>query len=317
MARSKSPLQIRLEYYPLKGFWSLLRVLPLSLSDRLCRWLIHALLRGMPKRRHILEANLAICFPELSQDQRDMIAQQSLKNLARGIALYPRIPSLCLEGLENFVQIEGFQHLTKALQSGNGAITFTAHYGFWEMMAIYVTRLHLDVSMIVRPLDNPLLDTWVTSVRSSGGGHVIPHRRALREGLTALRQNRILGILIDQNFYKGGIFVDFFGKPAATTTVVSLLARRTGCAVLPIHNTWENGHIRIICEAPMRLSQNPDPEQAIAEDTQTMTKKVEEWIRRDPAQWLWLHNRWKRRPEPGEFVYSPGVATARAVQTKI
>ena len=132
--------------------------------------------------------------------------------------------------------------------------------------------------------------------------------RAFQEGAQLLRSNGILGILVDQNFYKGGVFVDFFGRPAASSTLVPILARRTQCTVLPMHNLWKNGKLKIICEAPLVLNTDSDKSQAIASDTQAIARKVEEWIREDPAQWLWLHNRWKRRPNASDKRYAPTVA---------
>src|SRR5204863_365591 len=120
--------------------------------------------------------------------------------------------------------------------------------------------------------------------------------------------NGAIGILMDQNLYKGGIFVDFFGRPAATSTLISLLARRTGCAVIPMHNVWVGHKNRLILDSPMQLSNDPDPERAVAEDTQNMTRMMEGWIRKDPGLWLWLHNRWKRIPEAGDYIYSPSKA---------
>ena len=108
-------------------------------------------------------------------------------------------------------------------------------------------------------------------------------------------------MLIDQNFYKGGVFVGAFGHDA-TNTLVPILARRTGCAVLPMHNVWVGNKIRIICEPPVPLSENSDPAAAIVEDTAELTGYVERWIREDPSQWFWLHNRWKRQPLPDEPV---------------
>jgi KDO2-lipid IV(A) lauroyltransferase len=258
------------------------------------------LLFVMPKRRKLMEAQLLACFPERSARERDAVARQSIAYLSQALTTFVRIPTMKAPEMDALVETEGFHHIEEAFRQKKGMITFTAHYGFWELMAIYVTRLYPDVSMVVRPLDNPKLDRLISGVRGSGGGGVIDSKKVFREGLRLLRRNGILGILIDQNFHKGGVFVDFFGRPAATNTLVPILARRTGCAVLPMHNVWKGEKIRIICEAPVTLSANPDQNAAIGEDTQMLTRIAERWIREDPSQWLWLHNRWKRRPLPGE-----------------
>jgi KDO2-lipid IV(A) lauroyltransferase len=250
-----------------------------------------------------MESQLSACFPEKSVTSIHRLVDQSIDTLADGVATFPRIPQLKMDTMPDWVVTEGMEHVEEAYRQGRGMITFTAHMGCWELMAVYITHRYPRVAMVVRPLDNPKLNTLVTQVRASGGGGVIDSHRVLKDGMRHLRSNGVLGVLIDQNFYKGGVFVDFFGRPAATTTLVPLLARRTGCAVLPFHNVWRDGKVYIRCEAPVQLSVDEDPARAIAQDTQMLTSIVERWVREDPSQWLWLHNRWKRRPQQGELIY--------------
>jgi KDO2-lipid IV(A) lauroyltransferase len=306
VARTKSRFAIQAEFYSLRTLFLFLQVLPFDWSRRITRAILHSLLQCLPQRRQLIKAQLAACFPEKSEASIQQLAEQSINTLADGVAAFPRIPRMTQETMPEWVETEGFEHIDEAFRQGRGMITFTAHMGCWELMAVYVTQRYPRVAMVVRPLDNPLLDSMITGVRASGGGGVIDSHRVLKEGMRLLRANGVLGVLIDQNFYKGGVFVDFFGRPAATTTLVPLLARRTGCAVLPMHNVWRNGKIHIRCEAPISLSQAENPEHAIAEDTQQLTTIVERWIREDPEQWLWLHNRWKRSPQAGERIFREG-----------
>ncbi len=300
MARKKSPLAIQVEYQSIRGLLKLFQTLPFSASKALCGRLLQLLLFVLSKRRRLVEANLRACFPGRPDTYYAELGERSTAYLARGLASFSRIPLMDAQTMEDTVEIQGFEHLREAFAKGKGAITFTAHYGFWELMAIYVTRIYPKVSMVVRPLDNPMLDRLVMSIRGSGGGGVIDSKRVFKEGIRHLRANGLLGVLIDQNFHKGGVFVDFFGRPAATSTLVPILARRTGCTLLPMHNVWLGDRIRIICEPPVELSSNPDAHRAIEEDTQKLTSIVERWVREDPAQWLWLHNRWKRIPSSSD-----------------
>jgi KDO2-lipid IV(A) lauroyltransferase len=306
MARSKPSLQIHLEYWPVRGVAAFVRRLPLDSATRISRNIIKFILLFIPLRKKLVRGNLASAFPELSEPEREAILSESLNNLARMIAIFPRMPELTREGLPAWVSIEGLEHVRKAREEGHGVIAFTAHLGLWEFMAVCCSRLIHDVRLIVRPLDNARIDAYCTSLRSCTGAAIIPHRQALRQGLRCLKDHGVLGILIDQNFSAGGIFVDFFGRLAATSSIVSILARRTDAVILPLHNRWEeNGRLKIIFDPPVPLSQNSNTEMAVAEDTYGLTKIVEGWIRQDPGQWFWLHNRWKRRPQPGEFVYMP------------
>lgn len=300
MARRKNTLTLYAEYLPLRALLAFLGWLPLAGSKLFCRRLIHGILFFFGRRRRLVDLQMAFCFPAMSPQKRQEVAGHAFDTLGDGLATFAKIAQWGPEEMKKQVDILGFEHLDEALKKGKGAITFTAHYGCWELMATYVTRFYPKVAMVVRPLDNPKLDALVKSVRESSGGSVIDSKRVFTEGTALLRGNGILGTLVDQNFHKGGVFVDFFGRPAATNTLTAILARRTGCILLPMHNIWVGDRIRIICEPPLALSRNPNSKEAIWEDTQAMARIVERWVREDPASWLWLHNRWKRQPTPEE-----------------
>jgi KDO2-lipid IV(A) lauroyltransferase len=304
MARKKPAWQIRFEYYPIKGLFRLLGILPWSLSLLVSQSLLCGIWVCLRKRQQITDDNLSQAFPELDRNARQRIAEAAISNLSRGITVFAKLPHLRQEEWADLVRIEGLEHVQSALSQGRGVLAFTAHYGCWEAMSLYLSRL-VPTSIVVRPLDNPRLDALVSGVRASGGIKIIPKRRALIEGLRTLRENRLLGILIDQNFASGGSYIRFMDRPTASTPIVSLLARKSGCPVLPLHSVWENGRLRVIFEPPIRLSQEADRALAVAADTQAMNAVVEGWIRKVPGQWLWLHNRWKRQPEPDDLVYSP------------
>ncbi len=307
MARSKPSWQVMAEYYPLAGFFWLMGILPWRLSVLMSQSLLRIVLFCLPKRRQLIDENLSQAFPDRNLSAREQIAETCLMNIGRGLTVLARIPRLSPHEWNDLIDVEGLEYAQEALSHGKGAITFTAHYGCWEAMAVYLMR-KIPSAIVVRPFDNPKVEALMTGVRDLGGGRIIPKHRAMAQGLRALKDNLLLGILIDQNFAPGRLFVDFFNRPAATTPIVSLLARRTGCPVLPLHNSWENGRVRIIFEPPITLSPNPTRHLAVAEDTQAMTRIVEGWVRKDPSQWFWLHHRWKRQPQPQEFVFSEASA---------
>jgi KDO2-lipid IV(A) lauroyltransferase len=297
VARNKSALAIAAEFYPLRGILHLLQRLPTHASRKISRALVHSILGALPKKRRLVDEQLAFCFPQKSELERSAIAHGCFNNFADGLVSFSRMASLTPKDVDRIVTFEGGRHIEEGLRRGRGVVCFTAHYGNWELMANYIGRKYPKVGIFVRPLDNPKLDALVKSIRSAGGMTVMSSRQAFKDGVRWIRENGIIGLLIDQNFYKGGVFVDFFGRAAATNTLASILARRTGCTLLPFRNIHEEGRVRIICEPPFELSANPDLEAAIQEDTQRMTAIVEGWIRERPEQWFWLHNRWKRRPE--------------------
>jgi len=293
-----------MEYALVWPLWQIFRIMPRAGIRRISLWILRAIVLGMPKRRRLMRMNIALAFPKWGSCEVRKIADDSLDNLARGISIFVHMPSLLKQADLPWLHYQGSEHLKQALSLGRGVIAFNAHFGCWEISSSYVMRQGKEVAALYRPLDNPKINELVTRQRCAQGGVMMDRRRAIREGLSLLRRNGVLGIMVDQNFAGGGVFVDFFGRPAATTPIVSIMARRTGAIVLPMHSWWEKDELFLQWDPAFELSRNADAERAIAEDTQRMTRVVEGWIRERPGQWLWLHNRWKRKPLEGEPVFS-------------
>jgi Kdo2-lipid IVA lauroyltransferase/acyltransferase len=303
MARNKSAPLIYLEYVPIRILFGLFKILPLGVSEDICYAILRCLLLFIPKRHRLMLDNIRSCFPEKLPEEVKAIASQSLHNLARGIALYSKIPGLIQRPLD-WVDVEGYEYLADVLKRGKGALIVSGHYGFWEFLSVYIKTRVGELAPVYRPLDNPLLDQMIKNIRGCTGADLVKQHDILKLGLWHLRKNHTVGLLLDQNLYKGGLFVDFFGRPAATSSIASMLARRTGAGIVFTYSRWEGSRLRIFFGPELRLSTNSDPTLAAAEDTQAITRVIESWIREVPGQWLWLHNRWKRKPEPGELVYS-------------
>jgi len=303
MARSKSSLLIYAEALPVLGLLAVFKRLPFNWSVAIIDNILYVIFSILPRRRKIITDNLSLCFPKATPAKRHQLARQSIHHLARGINAFIRMEDDLLEPLLADVEMVGYGYVAEALKAGKGIIAFNAHYGCWEMSSAATMKYYPKVAAIYRPLDNPLLDAKIRHIRSSSGGHMIPRREALRQSLPWLRDNGILGVVVDQNFPAGGVFVDFFGKLAATTPIVSILAHRTGAAVLPVHSRWFGDKLKIIWEAPLAPSTYTDPKDVSADETQRMTKIVENWIKEDPTQWLWMHNRWKKRPDADSWIW--------------
>jgi KDO2-lipid IV(A) lauroyltransferase len=171
------------------------------------------------------------------------------------------------------------------------------------------------VSVVARPLDNPALDRRLCALRAMSGNTVIYKKKALARIIKTLRGGRGVAILIDQNVQeKDGIFVDFFGRKAATTTVAAALAIKTGCPLLPVHTVLEkDGRYRLVYGRPLFWTTSGDRQRDIAELTQRLTTAVEGWVREHPEQWLWMHRRWKTRPsdEPQQSAVSGQQSAVR------
>jgi Kdo2-lipid IVA lauroyltransferase/acyltransferase len=270
------------------------RRLVLALGRRLGR------LWGELDRRHvaIAAANLARAFPDWDEGRA--------WRTARGV--YGHFGSILLDLLwldargrdrvMAVVDVEGQPHVERAMAQGRGVLLITGHIGNWELHGLAHGWTFGPIGMIARPLDNPALDERLCRLRGRGGNTVIYKRRALATVLRMLREGQAVAVLIDQNVQeKDGIFVRFFDRPAATTTVAAALALKTGCALLPTHAVLgADGRYRLVYEPALEWQPTGDRDADMAALTQRLTSVIEGWVRTDPTQWLWMHRRWKTQP---------------------
>jgi KDO2-lipid IV(A) lauroyltransferase len=209
--------------------------------------------------------------------------------------------------------MEGGEYFDEARQAGRGVLVATAHLGNWELSALAHALMTAPMNVVVRPLDNPLIDALVERRRALTGNRTIGKRDFARSILKALAANQAVGILIDQNAaLDTGVFVDFFGIPASAGTGFAKFAAHSGATVIPGFALWSEPEQRYILRFYPPLAMTGD----IRRDTQALQSKLEEVIREYPDQWLWIHRRWKTRP-PGEaspYENAPVPASPRAGQ---
>ena len=205
---------------------------------------------------------------------------------------------LAREGPRGRVVHEGLDHLREAYAEGRGVLEFSGHYGHWELAGLLQSRQGFPMALVARPLDNPRLESLLRELRQATGNVIIYKRRAVRDILSALREGLGIAILIDQDARDAGVFVPYFGRLASTTPTVALLAARTSVPVLPVHCTPEgrDGY-RIVYEPPVPFESTGDREADIVRMTARYTAILETWVRAHPEYWLWMHRRWKTRPE--------------------
>lgn len=264
-------------------------------------------------RRHvaIAAANLRQAFPQWEEPRCWRTARAVYAHFGSVLVDLLWLDGRRREDVLAVVEVEGREHVESALAAGRGALLVTGHIGNWELHGLAHGRLFGPIGVIARPLDNPALDERLCALRARGGNQVISKRKALSSVLRLLREGRGVAVLIDQNVQeKDGIFVEFFGRPAATTTVAAALALKTGCALVPTHTLLApDGRYRLVYDAPLDWQPSGDRRADIAAITQRLTTAIEGWIRDAPQQWLWMHRRWKTRPPAA----SPEGGAARDV----
>lgn len=255
-----------------------------------------------PERRQVARINLDIAFGDTkSPEEKNRISKQSFTHMImvtlqclwitrsteqRVYQLFPSDP-------------EGIEYLNHCLERGNGAFYLMAHYGNWEALGIlWGYRKFAQVYSVARKFDNPYLESFLMRLRTLSGSRIFHKEESPLKMVRALKQNSCVAVMMDQNGGIGGLFVDFFGKKAATPRSLAVLSYATGAAVLPlIPYPKEDGTYQAVFLPELKLEKTGDKDADIFRWTQEYQKVLEKMIRERPEPWMWIHRRWKSRPK--------------------
>ncbi|MGH9328593.1 MAG: lysophospholipid acyltransferase family protein [Terriglobia bacterium] len=294
-------LRYRAEYAIVRCLLGFLGWIPHRMARALCALLAALSFVFWPRLRSVGLRNLELAYPEWSSAERRRVLFRSFQNLGRMLADFAHFPRWNRENIERFIVYDGYENFLRAQSQGKGLLFLTAHFGGWELGSFAHGVYGHPVNFVVRRLDNPFIDALVDRYRCMSGGRSIEKGDFARQALKALRQGEAVGILMDQNMLASeGIFVNFFGRAACTTTGPARVARKTGAPVALGLVIWDRKQhkyrLRFDC---VDWIAREDPEEELVVNTAHYAKLLEEYIRRYPEQWLWVHRRWKTRP-PGE-----------------
>jgi KDO2-lipid IV(A) lauroyltransferase len=299
-------MRYRLEYAPV---WLLVLVLGLA-PAALARgigivlaqviYLVHGRLRRVGMR------NLQLAFPQMTIAQRAKILRGVFTTLGRQFGDFSRFPRYNRDNISKLAVYDGFENLERAQARGKGVLFLTAHFGGWEVSSFMHAMHRHPLSILVRSLDNTYLDRLVTRYRTSSGNRIMPKQDFARGMLAGLRAGETVGVLMDQNMTPDqGVFVDFFGIPACTSTLLARMALRTDAGVVPGFCLWDPTlrRYRVRFEPAMEIIRTGEEQADIVANTAAYTKVIEDNVRRYPDQWLWVHRRWKTRPQGEKPLY--------------
>ncbi len=247
--------------------------------------------------RKLAVRNLRAAFPVRSEAECRAIARDMFSHFGRLLAALLKFSTMRPDEMMARVEFAGDERVTQAHAQGRGVLLFTGHFGFWEINALVHALALAPMAVLARPLDNPLLHGLLESVRRATGNTVIYRRGAIRRVLRALEANQAVAFLIDQHMQPAdAVYVDFFNRPAATTSALAALALRTGAPVVPVFALpLPGGRFRMVYEHAVEPPRADDPE-AIRDFTQRCTDVLEMYVRRYPELWLWMHRRWRDVP---------------------
>jgi KDO2-lipid IV(A) lauroyltransferase len=296
----------RLEYAAAWPFIKILGILPRPLARAFgisLGWTVY-LLHG--RLRRVGMRNLALAFPEKTEAERGRILRGEFTSMGRQLGEVCQFPKYTLENVEQVVVYDGLENYEKAFARGKGVLFLTAHFGGWEVSAFTHSMHGHWMHVVMRPMDNVYIDALIRQYRTMHGNQMVDKDDFVRGLLSAMKSGEAVGILMDTNMTPPqGIFVNFFGVPACTASGLARIALRTDAAVVPGFTIWDSslGKYRLRFDPAVELERTGGLEADIHTNTQVFTSIIEKYVREYPEQWLWVHRRWKTRPEGEKQLY--------------
>jgi len=266
----------------------------LKIADAL-GWVIFYVLKI---RRKVTLENISWAFPDRSEKVRLKIALGAYRNMCRTAFEFIRFPKMKLGHFLSRSRFDQAVLLDETLAEGRGAVLLTGHFGNWEWFGGFLSRLGYPVSFLVKEQHNKAADRVMNRIRAQSGAEIIYLGMAVREVLRALRRNRFVAIVGDQDAGPGGVMVDFFGRPTSTAQGAALFALRTGAPVLFGYGIRsKDGKHRFFGERLQVDRQAGTEQEAVRALLQEYSCRLESAIRARPENWFWMHRRWKSSPQ--------------------
>src|SRR5215470_16240946 len=289
--------------------WVLVRflgLLPRNVARNLGALIGSLAYRVVPRLQGVGLRNLELAFPTWSEGQRQDVLRKLYCSLGWLLAEFCQMPKYTPENSQSFLRYDGLERYLAARDKGKGVLIVTGHLGAWELSSFYHSLMGYPMSMVIRRLDNAKVDGLVNKIRCLHGNRVLHKDDFARGLLEAMREGETVGILMDTNMTPPqGVFVPFFGTLACTASGLARVALKTGAAVLPGFMLWEDSEKKYVLHFgdEIVLDRTGDDEADTVTNTAKCTAAIEAYVKRYPDQWLWVHRRWKTRPEGDTPVY--------------
>jgi KDO2-lipid IV(A) lauroyltransferase len=260
----------------------------------------------LPRLRRTGLRNLELAFPDMPSEERVRLLRRLYRHLGWQLGEFCQMPRYTRQNTRDLIRYEGLERYLAASERGKGVLIVTGHLGAWELSSFWHSLMGHPMTMVIRRLDNPRVDKMVNDIRCLHGNRVVHKDDFARGLLQAMRRGDTVGILMDTNMTPPqGVFVPFFGVPACTASGLARVALRTGAAVLPGFLVWEPAEKKYVLHfgEEIPLVATGDDDHDMLANTAQFTAAIEAFIRRYPDQWLWVHRRWKTRPEGEAPIY--------------
>jgi KDO2-lipid IV(A) lauroyltransferase len=306
-ATVQTTLRQKLEYGLLRLILGAIGLLPRSWARTVGAGLGALVWAVMGRLRRVGLRNLEMAFPEKTDAERREILRGVYRSLGWQMGEFCKMSSYTAEQASKFVRYDGLDNYLAARAKGKGVFVLTAHLGAWELSSFYHSLMGYPMSLVIRRLDNPLVDALVNGVRSLHGNRVIHKDDFARGLLTAMHRGETVGILMDTNMTPPqGVFVPYFGIEACTASGLARVAMKSGAAVVPGFLLWEEAEQKYVLRfgPELELVRTENAADDIVANTALFTATIEAYVRQYPEQWLWVHRRWKTRPDGEGRLYS-------------
>jgi KDO2-lipid IV(A) lauroyltransferase len=302
MAKERNDLLDRLVYLALRVVSMAVHSWGATVSLELAKFIGDVMYAVDRKHRDRALGNLRRSFPEMPEPKRRVMARRSMQALCMlAVEVLFTTRLIRIDTFRKYVDLgDRFEEVLRLLlRKDKGLIMLTGHYGNWEILGYVLATLGFPTVSIARPLDNPYVSEFVFGVRERTGQRIIAKKGATDEVVDVLEKNGTVGFIADQNAGSKGLFVDFFGRKASTYKSIALLAMQYEVPIVVGYARRVHDHFRfkVGCQDiifPDDWKAQDDPMRYI---TQRYTKAVEDFVREDPGQYLWVHRRWKSRPK--------------------
>jgi Kdo2-lipid IVA lauroyltransferase/acyltransferase len=296
----------RLEYFAAWAGLKLLGILPRRTARFFGARFSQIIYALQPRLHRIALFNLQIAFPDWTAAQRERVIRGMVRQIGWMIGECSQFPKYTRANIEKLVVIDGAENFAAAQERGKGVLFLTGHMSAWELApfahALYGHPLHF----LVRPIKNRRVDALINRYRCHSGNQPIDKNRAARAMLKVLADAGTVGILADHNSsVEEGVFVNFFGMPASTTSGLARIALHTDAAVVPGFLCWDehDKKYRLEFGPAVELVRTGNEDEDVRENTHRFTRIIEEYVRAHPEQWVWIHKRWKTRPAGEKSLY--------------
>lgn len=304
MAKPRNDLLDRVTYLALRLVSMGLHCFPIDLNLKTARLIGSIMYRVDRKHRERALYNLRRSFPNMPDQQRQIMAKRSMQHLVMlGVEVLFTTRMIRLDSWRRYVELHNLSEALELLLRGRTPVLMlTGHYGNWEILGYVLATLGFESAAVARPLDNPYINEWLLGVRQKQGHRILDKKGATAEVGDILAAGGTVGFIADQNAGAKGMFVDFFGRQASTYKSIGLLAMRYNCPVIIGYARRLGDRFRFRMGVqdiiyPRDWENEPDPLRYI---TQRYTKAIEQFVIDDPGQYLWVHRRWKTRPKGEE-----------------